>query len=325
MKVAFIYNPYQLLIIVGLMTDGVLIQRIIIPSKLKKLTNLLIKGKSIDVVVLKDAFVSDGKLQRLMALLHNLSKVTKFRCDQIFISNDQSILFLLALKAVNIKNITLIDEGALQQLILRERAMPSSPVEVLKQFFLGSYQRGKHPKIATLIVHEPKNNLWRDYGNKKVKNASRFANLGLQQIPIKERRENFRNKIVIATSPLTENGNSSYANQEKDIINKIVETNPKKNFVLKTHYRENEDKYEIIVKNNSNLTLMNEALDELPIQLFFSDIEIILGFHSSAVTQFGSKFPGNAFSMSGFVMSNHSENFVNTHPVGVRFLANYFI
>ena len=75
----------------------------------------------INIITLTDAFVSVGKIKKLLANIRNLKMLKFLKSSELYVANDQSILFLLALKFKTISRITLIDEGALHQLILRER------------------------------------------------------------------------------------------------------------------------------------------------------------------------------------------------------------
>ena len=89
------------------------------------------------------------------------------------------------------------------------------------------------------------------------------------------------------------------------------------------HYRESVGKYNEVLKHNRNLTLIDDDLNELPLQLLFPKMKCVIGFHSSVITQFGNTFPGKAISLSGFVHSEHAQNFVRTQPNGVVFLDKY--
>ena len=326
MNVAYIYNPYQLILVAGLMQTGISIRRIILPEKIKSLAQFLFNKNEVELVFLEDSFVSNGKLQKIKATLKNIRYYKKFRCENLLVSNDQSILFLLSLKLVNISEVTLIDEGALEQLILRERATSRKILEILKYVFFGCSKRGKHRKIKSIIAYDPTSPIWQDFRKeRKVINGKNIANLGLKYFSNLEKKENFKNKIVIATSPLSENNNSKYKNQETEIIDKFVKSNSDKKFILKTHYRENKRKYDELVGMNANLQYFQQDLDSLPMQVFFPDIEKLVGFHSSVVTQFGGAYPGKALSLSNFVGSPHAVNFASTRPVGVKFLENFTI
>ena len=326
MKVAFVYNPYQLLIIAGLTTLDSSIKRLIIPKRIQNLARKLVDEQYVEIICLSDSFVSDGRWNKLKATMKNITIFQKFRCDELFISNDQSILFLICLKIVKIKTVTLIDEGALEQLLLRERASKETIVQFLKGVVIGRAKRGRHKKIKAIIVHDPDRAIWMDFQpERKIVSAQTLAFSGLERLSIFEKHISLKNKFVLVTSPLTENGNSKFKNQELKIIEKVLQNNQDKTFILKKHYRESSDKYDHLVQRYQNLEYMDAAYDDFPIQILFNNIEKMVGFHSSAVSQFGSKNPQNAISMSSLVGTLHAEEYVKTQPFGVRFLDTYVV
>lgn len=321
MKVAFIYNPYHILIIYGLIKSGVKFKRILLPEKLETLTKKILADETIELVFMGTSFVSEGFLKRFLVIVGNFRLFKKLKCNELFIANDQSIIFLIAVKVFDIRSVTLIDEGALEQLILRERVSSRGPVYYVKKILLSCRSRGNHKKISKLIVHEPSQPLWDEFRtNHEILDGANLMDLALKNIFTNIPKAKLKNKFVIATSPLTENGNSTYENQEKDIIQNLLNNNPETFFILKTHYREMSDKYIDLISRYKNIELMEQVLNELPIQILFSEIENLIGFHSSVVTQFGNFFPGKAHSLSDFVGSDHSQKFVMTQPNGVIFL-----
>jgi len=323
MKAAFLYNPYHVLIISGLIATGVVFDRIIVPKKLEPLTKKILAGKTYELVLIRDSFVSEGIIRKILAIIKNLRLYKKLECGELFVANDQSILFLFAIKILDIGSVTLIDEGALEQLILRERASRISISYQLKKIFLGCRSRGSHKKISKLIVHEPAQPLWEEYrSTREIVDGAKLMNLAIENILKKIPALKSKKMLVIATSPITENGNGRYKNQEIDIITCLLNNNPKMHFVLKTHYREETEKYVGIVNEFQNLEFMECVLNELPIQIIFSQIEYLIGFHSSVITQFGNLFPCKALSLSRLVGSEHSQKFVMTSPKGVKFLQN---
>jgi hypothetical protein len=324
MKVAFIYNPYQLLIVVGLIKSGVIFQRLIIPQRLEKLTRKILTDDKMELILLKDAYVSVGTLKKILANVNNFRMYKKLECDELYIANDQSILFLAATKLLKIGIVTLIDEGALAELIIREKFSVTKFGGKFKRVFLGCRKRGLHPKIANMIVNDPSHLLWDEFrATKKISNGDIFVNLALDSLSSLAINKQVGNSTIIATSPLTENKNSSFENQELRIIIKLLESNPHKNFVLKMHYREILEKYKTILSNYKNVELIDSLLNELPLQLLFQKFEYLIGFHSSVVTQYGILFPGKALSLSGMVGSEHAQQFVMTKPSGVVFLDEY--
>ncbi|MAI14366.1 MAG: hypothetical protein CMM15_10140 [Rhodospirillaceae bacterium] len=326
MRVAYIYNPFQILIVAGLIEQGTHFQRIVIPQKLEQLVKNLIKRDNIEFVYLRDAFVSEGIFKKLFAIFENLYFYKKLIANELFVANDQSILFLAALKFADIGSVTLIDEGALEQLIIRERLSSARLIEKLKWFLLGRHMRGMHPKITNIIVNDPQRPIWEEFRvNKKISHSTPLVKIALDCLFASQTKTSFNNAVILATSPLTENKNSSFADQELSMISDLLENNSTKNFILKMHYREHPKKYKKIIDKYKNISLMNSPFNELPLQLLFSEIDKLIGFHSSVVTQFGTMFPGKAFSLSGMVESSHSKRFVLTKPNGVNFIASYKI
>ena len=324
MTVAYIYNPYQLLIIIGLAYNGTQFDKLIVPHRLYKLTQDLIGPHNIKVIPSNDAFVSDGKIKKIISNIKNIFLVKHFKCTNLYISNDQSIVFLIACMIFRTCNVILIDEGALEQLILRERHNPKNSNKLLKKIIFRSHSRAQHPQISKLIVFDDARDVWDEVKNSKiVESGSPYLTSALSHLALRYNLKDLPDAILIATSPLTENRNAKYDWQELKIIEKLIANNQDKSFILKLHYREAHDKYDEIIYKYPNVSKMVDILNQLPLQLMFSSISKVIGFHSSVITQFGSQSPGCAMSLSHLIDSTHSRNFVLTSPKGVKFIDDF--
>jgi hypothetical protein len=324
MTVGYIYNPYQLLIIIGLAQNGTQFNKLIVPNRLYKLTQNLIGPHNIQVIPLNDAYVSDGKIKKIISNIKNIFLIKHLKCSNLYISNDQSIVFLIACMIFRTCKVILIDEGALEQLILRERHNPTNFPKLWKKMIFRAHGRAQHPQISKLIVFDEARCVWDEFKKSKIiESGSLYLTSALSHLTSRYNIKDLPDAILIATSPLTENRNAKYDWQELKIIEKLIANNQDKSFILKLHYREADDKYDEIISKYPNVSKMVGILNQLPLQLMFSCIFKVVGFHSSVITQFGSQSPGCAMSLSHLVDSTHSRNFVLTSPKGVKFIDDF--
>lgn len=88
--------------------------------------------------------------------------------------------------------------------------------------------------------------------------------------------------ILIATSPLTENGHCA-DNCEVDIIKDVCKKNSSLRIILKLHYRDSREKYNEILNKYKNVSILPDSLNVLPYQIIHSEInpKSIYAFHSS--------------------------------------------
>ena len=189
--------------------------------------------------------------------------------------------------------IIVLDEGDFDIIYAKESIMTRYKIsKKFKEIFFGISDRFCDKRITHVVTDSL---TAREIMPEKIipikqKGPTKFIDLGA-------------NGVIIITSPLSENGNSKYKNQEIEILNKLICANKNLNFYIRQHYRESKEKYNELYKYK-NCCSLNESID-IPL----SDIEIkgynAIGFHSSALNSPG-LIVTKKYSLSGLVDSKHS-------------------
>ncbi len=146
------------------------------------------------------------------------------------------------------------------------------------------------------------------FHSKIRKNAKiKINTLQLKQQVSENHKFHLKGEVLIITSPLTENGNARYVNQEIDILDKLLKQNPHKSFILKPHYREIYNlKYSDLIKQYENVQMIDEQYLDLPVQELPVLWREVIGFHSTALDYFLCFECIKVYTLSGIVESQHS-------------------
>ena len=314
---AYIYNPYHYLILLGLSLAGVQFDTVFISKRLNDKIKRLPSFSCTKVVVLVDSFKSSSLLRRILSLPVNFGKIIGSRPSPLLlVANDRSLVTSLYASVRPSLQLMVIDEGALDSLMLMESAVVKKRRSLADRIF-GRFNRLENPKITHVISES--------------ENLSRVSDLSLidarfvvqkaldhLRLRLNNYDSSFATSFLLVTSPLTENGNVGAVSETK-LVESLLQSNPSHNFFLKMHYREAEHKYKSLLTKFENLSSLPDEIDMLPGQVISDKFMGLIGFHSSLICQAG--ISGlNAFSMSLLVNSDHSKRFVSSAPPKVHFL-----
>ena len=234
--------------------------------------------------------------------LENLSFEHFYTCNEmspesIYVENNN-----------NFKNGYIFDEGFLKGTVVLETDTLRWWMKKLLRDLLNLSKKSRFNNPAYNIMYSNDTDFFENYlkhTNIKILPLGRYLN-AIQTIKLKD-YYNLEKVIFLITSPLTENGNGRFSNQEVVLLREFIELNPERTFILKPHYRENfEKKYESLFALK-NCTLIDQEFLEIPCNNLEFGNSIVVGFHSSALVELvEKKLHSDVCSLSGFVGSSHS-------------------
>lgn len=210
--------------------------------------------------------------------------------------------------ATSFKKGYIFDEGFLRGTVALEKTSLKQKVKKVLRDFLNFRKKSRfdNPIYATLYSNDV--TFFKHHLLHKPVNTLPIKRYLKEIAPVKlEDFYNLNEVIFLITSPLTENGNAKFHNQELVLLKKFVRVNSDKTFILKPHYREN---YE--TKYKSLFDFKNCNLIELPLlkapcnEIAFGRAKVV-GFHSSALVELIEKNHSEVYSLSKFVGSSHSK------------------
>lgn len=324
----YIYNPYHYLVILGLQRSGVNIHSLIIPSKLNSELVNLPDIKSGKKIIISDSFKSNSLLKRIYSFFKNFYTFLKVSNDgPLIVANDRSLLVSIALRFSRVNSMVLLDEGALSQILFREKAinLESFRYRSLIDRILGRYPRCEHPKTSYILTEDSSliNNV--DFSADKIISIKSFVSYSLRYLysGLDLKVNDLSSSFLLVTSPLTENGNNGNSS-ELEIIDKLLRYNPNETFYWSRHYRESQNKYDEIFMKYNNFIRLDDSISYLPGQIIANSFQCLIGFHSSLLVH-TAKNKKKVFSLSSLVDSQHARLFVDSSPENIEFLYAYEI
>jgi hypothetical protein len=217
------------------------------------------------------------------------------------------------------RSIPVLDEGALAQILFREKENTDRHRGLVERLF-GRYPRLANPKTNLVLTEDP--HLQQLLSSIAAINIQDLVHTSLSQIAgsVSNCASDFGNSLLLVTSPLTENKNVGSVS-EVLLIEQLLVKNPTKNFYWSRHYRESKGKYDSLLEMYSNFHRLPAAFDALPGQSYASLFQGLIGFHSSLLVQ-EARQGQNVYSLSALVDSAHALAFVQSEPPGLKFLAD---
>ena len=276
-------------------------------------TNLKISSSNVNHIIIDNIFSTSNPLKKFISLFkfryhlkrHNVKINIFYSCNEL------SPFSVFIEKHFKITNGIIVDEGFLKGAVLKEEVLTRYNIKLFLRVLLtfSLRKRFKSSNFNTLITYNPDyfigilNNNW---------NVIHINNVLTEKESLTISSFYDDSFIFILTSPLTENHNSRYTNQEIDILKSLVTLNQEFRFVIKPHYRENYDKkYEELLQL-SNIEFIRKDLISVPVQNINFESHFVVGFHSSALKHIFLGGNNNVFTLSNFVNSKHSRSIFNS-------------
>ena len=246
-----------------------------------------------DSIVLPRQTKELGIIKRLVGKVYTYYLLKNVKPSLLVTSNELAPASIIMSKNRECREIIVLDEGDFDVIFSKESVLKRYKIaSTLKDLLFGLKERLKDPRITGVVTES---SVVHKLIPDKIIPVTHRDYMG--EIKLGD------NSVIVITSPLSENKNSSYDGQELDILKKLIKTNPSFHFYIRSHYRESERKYKVLLKH-SNCSYLEEY-SEAPI----SDLEIkatyAIGFHSSALSSSG-LIVDRKLSLSGFVNSEHS-------------------
>lgn len=316
---AFIYNPYHYIVLYSLQLEGIHIDTLAISKTLSKSVSELPKLNVRRTVVLRDGYKSDALWSRIFAFPVNLFLFLGVTGIYPLVSaNDRSILVSLWSRVGRDRRVPVLDEGALAQILFREKEDSGGKTRRWVDRFLGRYERLQNPKTNFVLSEDPR--LKEEVPLLPIININCMVEKALHQLAEINRFEikGFKSSLLLVTSPLTENGNVG-SESELIIIKRVLLNNPGIDFYWSRHYRESAQKYDSLFAEFNNLRRLPNIFESLPGQIYSHLFIGLVGFHSSLLLQ-AARGNTRVYSLSQLVDSAHAAAFVKSNPVGVNFV-----
>ena len=309
-NVFFIYSPvhwvFASAIIAEMKLDNILVFG---PSFLKENFNSsqkLVPNVKLKYVETGELTSNKSLLRKLLSYFFILFSVPYGSRPTLWTSNINSKINTIFLLFLKIDEISILDEGAIEFVearghLGRLNKLAQNHYQItLWSFNPKNFPINKYPKVKLRSLYE-----W----------ASSYFTNSILLSAISSDIKFTPNSVLVLTSPVSENGNSRYMGQEVEILEEVIKQNPRFNFILKMHYREIKNKYDLVVSQHQNVTLLNSHKHRnIPIQMLFGNIRMICGFHTSALFHIADHNRKKVVSLTRLVGSSHSKIALKTFP-----------
>lgn len=294
--IAIAYSPIHVLILAKLF-EGNTSFLIIADKSLRGICNILFPGNH-HIFTALPSFNVSGK-SKLVAIGDCLRlRTMSIKCNSLYIPNEAHFFVALLESLIQYSVIFYIDEGNTYSSLIRHYRNPD-------------YYRSTLSRIVSILLRIPyyKHPLSRrDFSAAYVFNAPAVRSL-VPGLKIRDASlpsldiitslfsstidDTFLNSEVafFFSSPITENGFSTYPWEELDALNAFLRkefsaTNT--TLYIKPHYRESIDKYHATVSSYSNVKMLPDYFLSLPSQILVTLVKprLVVGFHSSSILGF---------------------------------------
>ena len=243
---------------------------------------------------------------KILFLLHLAIRLPFGSQPEIWTANINAKFNLITHYLLRSFRLNVIDEGALE--LVQARGQLGGVRGIRKKF----------PELKVWALRPEKLDLdqLKEVPVESVKKASDTFMAAINTSEFVKQLTDLENcDVLILTSPVSENGNSVYINQEVQIIEQILNLNPSTRFVLKSHYREGPKKYKHLSQKFKNITLNDNAnTRHIPIQFFLGKVDKVIGFHSSALFDENLGNNTTVISLSNIVGSKHARIAMSAFP-----------